>query len=125
MLKQTVLKKGLQSFYPNDSSRVKEAAALAVTQIDDVCEDNGVEKQLGQDLVKLALFDGVLCIDNSSSMRCEEYPLHINQLQEKASHIIKLVGRLDTDGFDIRFINGSISRDNVQGACLRLFKPCM
>ena len=105
ILRQTIVENGLQAFYPKESS-LERAAALAVKHIDAMCYRWGITPKDGCALVKLALYDVVLYIDNSGSMKFEEGGARINDLKFALERIVDVVRIFDSDGFDVRFMNG-------------------
>jgi hypothetical protein len=57
-----IQEKGLQNMYPPNSPVVDQLAQRAAGQVDQLCQTWRVQKEVGQDIVKLALFDIILYI---------------------------------------------------------------
>lgn len=66
-LQQTVQEKRLQAFYPPSSPALDQIANKASYQVDRLCQQWRIQKEIGNDIVKLALYDIVLYIGMSSS----------------------------------------------------------
>lgn len=71
----------LEAFYPPPaldqiSSRIAQSGAL-----DKICQQWRIPKELGADLVKIALFDVVLLCDDSGSMQFEQGGERIEDLK--------------------------------------------
>ena len=64
-LQQTVQEKRLQAFYPPNSPVLDQIAARASAQVDRLCQQWRINKEIGNDIVKLALYDIVLYIGKS------------------------------------------------------------
>lgn len=57
-----VQEKSLQNFYPPNSPQLDQMAQRAASQVDQLCQTWHVNREIGQDIVKLALFDVILYI---------------------------------------------------------------
>ena len=69
-MQATVQEKHLQNFYPPNDRRIDDYAGRASTKVDQICEKFRVHREIGQDLIKLALFDIVLYI---GTYICDSY----------------------------------------------------
>ena len=98
--------------------------------MDTVLQKFKVQRELGQDLVKLALFDIILYIgslklynsclcakltvvDNSGSMKFEEEGERINDLRVILSRVVFVASLFDEDGINIRFIHDPFPDDRT------------
>ena len=57
-----IQEKNLQNFYPPQSPQLDQMAQRAAGQVDRLCQQWHVNREIGQDIVKLALFDIILYI---------------------------------------------------------------
>ena len=74
-------------------------------QVDRLCQQWRINKEIGNDIVKLALYDVVLYIDDSGSMRFEENGERIKDLQLILERVATAATLFDDDGIDLRFMN--------------------
>ena len=77
-----------------------------------------MNREIGQDIVKLALFDIILYIDDSGSMSFEEGGERIADLKVILSRVAFAAALFDDDGVQVRFMNsleqGNGIRDEQQ-----------
>ena len=119
---------GSTPFRGMDLNRI---ASHAPALVDQVCSRWHVPREVGQDVIKLALFDIILFIgtillqslksfysfslDNSGSMRFEENGERIKDLHLILSRVAYAVTLFDRDGISLRFMNWKPSPyDNVK-----------
>lgn len=101
-----IQEKNLHAFYAHDDPRLDAAAEVAAAHIDQVCAVWKIPVEKGQVLAKLALFDVVLYIDNSGSMRQYEDDGRIEELRSVVALVVDIVRLFDSDGFGVRYMNG-------------------
>ncbi|KAH0009865.1 hypothetical protein KCU78_g10552, partial [Aureobasidium melanogenum] len=104
-LQQTVQEKGLQAFYPPGSPMLDQIANKASMQVDRLCQQWRINKEIGNDIIKLALYDVVLYIDDSGSMKFEENGERIKDLQLILERVATAATLFDDDGISLRFMN--------------------
>lgn len=112
ILQQCIHDKDLSAFYPPTDPRLDSAASRAAAHIENICTRWEIPLQDGRVLAKLALFDILLYIDNSGSMRMHPRDHRIEDLRYVVKMVVDVVKVLDGDGFDVRFMNG-----------MRIFSP--
>ena len=100
-----IQEKGLQTFYPPGSPRLDQIAQTASQKVDILCQHWRVNREIGQDIVKLALFDIILYIDDSGSMAFEEGGERIADLKVILSRVAFAAALFDDDGVQVRFMN--------------------
>jgi hypothetical protein len=61
-LQACIQEKGLHSFYPPGNSKVHEIAVQAASKVNQVIQRWRVQKEIANDIVKLALYDIVLYV---------------------------------------------------------------
>jgi vWA found in TerF C terminus len=105
LLQGTIQEKGLQNFYPPGSPRLDQIAQTASQKVDILCQHWRVNREIGQDIVKLALFDIILYIDDSGSMAFEEGGERIADLKVILSRVAFAASLFDDDGVQVRFMN--------------------
>ncbi|KAF2860000.1 hypothetical protein K470DRAFT_248233 [Piedraia hortae CBS 480.64] len=87
------------------SQRVPQIAARAVEQVDRVCQAWRIPQELAADIVRLALYDIILFIDDSGSMSFEEDGERIKDLEVILQRVAFASTLFDDDGIEIRFMN--------------------
>ena len=97
-LERAVQEKGLTRFYPPGSRRIQAIAARASQQVDNLCRAWHIQKEIANDIVRLALYDVIIYIDDSGSMSFEENgerikDLHLILQRVSSSHDSRLLFR--------------------------------
>ncbi|KAL9597395.1 MAG: hypothetical protein Q9179_004288 [Wetmoreana sp. 5 TL-2023] len=117
LLNTTIQQKGLQNMIPPNHPNLDKYAQRAASQIPQICHRWELPREVGQDLVKLALFDIVLYIesDNSGSMLLEEKGERIEDLKFILSRVVSIATLFDDDGISIRFMNDWYSDPAMDG----------
>lgn len=103
----------LSAFYPPGSlgpiaQKVAQSGAL-----DTIATNWSMPKELATDLLKLALFDVVILVDDSGSMAFEEGGERIDDLKLILSRVAFVTGLLDADGIQVRFLNSNVEGNNI------------
>ncbi|KAL9118791.1 MAG: hypothetical protein Q9187_004654, partial [Circinaria calcarea] len=109
LLLATVQEKGLQNMYPPNDRRLDELASRAPAQVAQLCQRWGVPREIGQDIVKLGLFNIIIYIDNSGSMAFEEKGERIKDLKLILSRVAYAASLFDSDGINLRFMNWKLT----------------
>ncbi|EEH38507.2 hypothetical protein PAAG_08234 [Paracoccidioides lutzii Pb01] len=115
ILLSTVQEKNLQAMYPPNSPALDQIASRITNQIDQLCATWRVPREVGQDIIKLALFDIILYIDDSGSMQFEENGDRIKDLKLILNRVTYAATLFDDDGIQIRFMNSDVQGDNIRG----------
>lgn len=95
----------LQGFYPPSSPVIDQIANRAPALINQVIQRWRIAKEIANDIVKLALYDIVLYIDDSGSMQFEENGSRIEDLKVILERVSFAATLFDTDGISVRFMN--------------------
>ncbi|KAK9461157.1 uncharacterized protein V1516DRAFT_675153 [Lipomyces oligophaga] len=111
-LMQAVQQNGLQSFYPPQA--IDQIAARAGPAIAQISQRWNLPMEIAVDLVRLALYDVVLYIDDSGSMAFEENGERIEDLKLILGRVAFASSLLDADGIQVRFMNSSTEGNNVR-----------
>ncbi|PGH06777.1 hypothetical protein GX51_02218 [Blastomyces parvus] len=114
ILMSTIQEKNLHAMYPPNSPVLDQIASRVTTQIDQLCATWRVPREVGQDILKLALFDVILYIDDSGSMQFEENGERIKDLKLILSRVTYAATLFDDDGIQIRFMNSDLRGDNIR-----------
>lgn len=114
MLQAAIQEKGLQAFYPPGSPQLDQIAQVAAQKVDILCQRWRLNPELGRDVIKLALYDIILYIDDSGSMAFEEGGERIDDLKVILSRVAFAASLFDDDGVQVRFMN-----DPAQGNGIR------
>ncbi|GAB7357837.1 hypothetical protein MBLNU230_g0008t2 [Neophaeotheca triangularis] len=115
-LEKAIQEKQLQGFYPPGSPQIQQIAQRAAQQVDHLCQAWRIPKEIANDIVRLALYDVVLYIDDSGSMSFEENGERIKDLQLILSRVAFAATLFDDDGIEIRFMNGDeMSESQLSG----------
>lgn len=99
---------------PPNSPVIDIIANRVTTQIDQLCAAWRVPLEVGQDILKLALFDVILYIDDSGSMRFAENGERIKDLQLILSRVAYAASLFDDDGISVRFMNSDERADGMR-----------
>lgn len=104
-LERAVQEKGLQRFYQPGSPQLGQIAARAAQQVDRLCQAWRIQKEIANDIVRLALYDVIIYIDDSGSMSFEENGERIKDLQLILQRVAFAATLFDDDGIELRFMN--------------------
>ncbi|KAK9316812.1 hypothetical protein V1524DRAFT_425645 [Lipomyces starkeyi] len=111
LLQKAIQENGLQSFYPPNSL---EAIASRITgQIQQIAQLWRLPTEIAVDLVRLALYDIVLYIDDSGSMAFEENGERIDDLKLILSRVAYAAALFDNDGIEVRFMNSKVQGNGI------------
>ncbi|KAF2767663.1 hypothetical protein EJ03DRAFT_144325 [Teratosphaeria nubilosa] len=109
-LEDAVREKRLEAFYGPGTpgqQRLPQIAARAAQQVDRLCQAWRIPREIGRDIVRLALYDVVIFIDDSGSMSFEENGERIKDLQLILQRVAFAATLFDDDGIELRFMNES------------------
>merc|ERR1711981_1082055 len=106
-LQATVQERQLQSFYPPNSPVLDQIANKAAQQVPGLCQRWRIPMEIGNDLVKLGLYDIVIYIDDSGSMQFEEGGERIKDLRLILERVASVATIFDDDGISLRFMNAN------------------
>ncbi|KAL5120021.1 hypothetical protein ACEQ8H_002119 [Pleosporales sp. CAS-2024a] len=109
LLQACIQEKGLHNFYPPNSPILDQVAQQAASKINQVIQRWRVAKEIANDIVKLALYDIVLYIDDSGSMQFEEEGSRIKDLRLILERVSFAATLFDQDGIQLRFMNTDLS----------------
>ncbi|KFY67990.1 hypothetical protein V496_01321 [Pseudogymnoascus sp. VKM F-4515 (FW-2607)] len=112
LLQQTIQEKNIQSFFSNPAT-LDQICQAAPGKVQHLIQTWKVEPEVGQDIVKLALFDIVLYVDDSGSMQFEENGERIQDLKLILSKVAFAASLFDSDGIEIRFMNSELQGNNI------------
>ena len=101
-------------FYPPGSPQVDQIAQRAAGQVNQLCAQWRIPAEVGQDIVKLALFDVILYIDDSGSMAFEENGERIDDLKLILNRVAFATSLFDTDGIQVRFMNSPTQGNGIR-----------
>ncbi|KAK3680011.1 hypothetical protein LTR78_000388 [Recurvomyces mirabilis] len=107
-LQQAVQEKQLNAFYGPGTpggQRLPQIAQRAAQQVDRLCQAWRIQREIATDIVRLALYDVVIYIDDSGSMSFEENGERIKDLQLIMQRVAFAATLFDEDGIDVRFMN--------------------
>ncbi|KAI9779725.1 MAG: hypothetical protein M1839_007223 [Geoglossum umbratile] len=114
VLQSVVQEKNLQSFYPPGSPALEQIAGTVTNQVDQLCTAWRVPREVGQDIVKLALFDIILYIDDSGSMQFEDGGERIKDLKLILARVAYAAALFDRDGIQVRFMNNPTEGNGIR-----------
>ncbi|OBT73746.1 hypothetical protein VF21_07192 [Pseudogymnoascus sp. 05NY08] len=113
LLQATIQEKNLQSFFSNPAT-LDQICQAAPGKVQHLVQTWKVEPEVGQDIVKLALFDIILYVDDSGSMQFEENGERISDLKLILSKVAFAASLFDSDGIEVRFMNSEIQGNNIR-----------
>lgn len=88
---------------------IDQIAQQAAGKVNQVIQRWRVQKEIANDIVKLALYDIVLYIDDSGSMQFEEEGSRIKDLRLILERVSFAATLFDADGISMRFMNTDLS----------------
>jgi hypothetical protein len=112
ILDDIVKEKCIGYMYPEAKVRSIAAELADKDLIETLCNRWGLKKEISLDLVKLTLFDVVLLLDDSASMRFGGG--RIVELKIMLSYLAFATGLFDRGGFSVRFMNSDVPGDNIK-----------
>ncbi|KAF1837737.1 hypothetical protein BDW02DRAFT_645106 [Decorospora gaudefroyi] len=107
LLQACVQEKGLQNFAI--CRNIEQIAQQAPQKINQIIQRWRIQKEIANDIVKLALYDIVLYIDDSGSMQFEEEGSRIKDLRLILERVSFAATLFDADGISVRFMNTDLS----------------
>lgn len=114
---RTDKQQGIASFYPSKQQlRAIAERIVSVQAVENIAERWNLPLDQAIKLVKLALFDVVIYVDDSASMERMEGGQRVQQLHNILSQIAFCTALLDDDGIDIEFINAPFNGKNIRNA---------
>ncbi|KNG46660.1 hypothetical protein TW65_06664 [Stemphylium lycopersici] len=118
LLQACIQEKGLQNFAI--CQNLDQIAQQAAPKINQLIQRWRIQKEIANDIVKLALYDIVLYIDDSGSMQFEEEGSRIKDLRLILERVSFAATLFDADGISVRFMNTDLSgARNSQGRPLQ------
>ncbi|KAK7530671.1 uncharacterized protein J3D65DRAFT_132271 [Phyllosticta citribraziliensis] len=105
MLGSAIQENQLHNFYPPNSPALDQIAQRASVQVAQLCQRWRLPQEIGNDIVKLGLFDIILYIDDSGSMQFEENGERIKDLKLILERVAFAATLFDDDGISVRFMN--------------------
>ncbi|TGO72051.1 hypothetical protein BELL_0498g00060 [Botrytis elliptica] len=112
-LEDTIREKNLGNFFRNPQI-LDQICAIAPQKIDQLCQTWNVPKELGADIVKLALFDIILFVDDSGSMIFQENGSRIDDMKLVLGRAAYAGSLFDADGIEVRFINSDVQGNHIR-----------
>lgn len=112
ILQKAVQENNLSAFYPPQS--LQQIAARVAPHITTIAAKWSIPMEIAVDLVRLALYDIIMFVDDSGSMSFEENGERIDDLKVILSRTAYVASLMDYDGLEVRFMN-----NNVEGNGLR------
>ncbi|QDS77455.1 hypothetical protein FKW77_006918 [Venturia effusa] len=113
-LQQCIQEKQLQNFYPPNSPALDQLAQKAAQAIGPLCQRWNIQPEIGNDLVKLGLYDIVIYIDDSGSMQFEENGERIKDLRLILERVASVATIFDDDGISLRFMNARYPEQSLE-----------
>jgi len=114
-LQATINEKQIQSLFQNPQI-LDQICQSGPAKVEQLCQAWRVPREVGQDIVKLALFDIILYVDDSGSMAFEENGERIDDLKLILQKTAFAASLFDSDGIEVRFMNSDIQGNNVRSA---------
>lgn len=115
LLQATIQEKRLQNFYPPGHPMLDQIANRAAQQVSTLATQWRINVEIASDIVKLALYDVILYVDDSGSMAFEENGSRIDDLKLILSRVSFATSLFDEDGIQVRFMNSTVQGNNIKG----------
>merc|ERR1711939_639321 len=103
----------IQSFYPPGSTAQIAARIVQTGVLNRLASEWRLPKEVAFDVAKLALFDVILYLDDSGSMRFEEGGSRIDDLKLIVGRVAFAASLFDSDGINVRFMNDPAQGNNI------------
>jgi hypothetical protein len=118
LLISTIQEKELQSFYPPErlNQLVQSLANDAPAKLAKLTNEWSVPMEVATDVMKLALFDVILYVDDSGSIEFEEKGVRKDQLRQILGIVATAASTFDQDGISVRFMNNMERGDGIRSA---------
>jgi hypothetical protein len=114
VLQQCVQDQNLQAFYPNPAALQQIAQSVSQSgALSRVAAEWKLPMEVASDLIKLALFDTILYLDDSGSMAFEEGGSRIDDLKLIVGRVAYATSLFDRDGIVVRFMNSQVKGDGI------------
>lgn len=112
----TIQENNIQSFYPPQrlDSLVQSLANDAPARLNKLMNEWSVPMEVATDVMKLALFDVILYVDDSGSIEFEEKGLRKDQLRQILGIVATAASTFDQDGISVRFMNSMERGDGIR-----------
>lgn len=107
VLDACVRDQNISAFYPPGSTQQIASRIASSGVLNKLASDWRLPKEVAFDVVKLALFDVILLIDDSGSMRFEEGGSRIEDAKLVVNRIAYVASLFDHDGIEVRFLNSN------------------
>ncbi|MCJ1479394.1 hypothetical protein MMC13_008079 [Lambiella insularis] len=109
LLQTCIQENHLENMYRPNDPRLDMYAQKAMNGVDQLTVRWRVPREVAQDVVKLALYDIILYIDNSGSMASEDGGERIQDLKAILARVACAATLFDDDGIQVRFMNARAS----------------
>ena len=109
-----IQEKSLHNFFPPNSPQLDQIAGRAATQVQTIAQQWKINPEIAQDIVKLALYDVILYVDDSGSMAFEENGDRIDDLKLIINRVAFAAGLFDDDGIQVRFMNSQEQGNGIR-----------
>ncbi|KAJ5583554.1 hypothetical protein N7535_002174 [Penicillium sp. DV-2018c] len=118
LLISTIQEKNLQSFYPPErlDRLLQTLGAEAPGKLNKLVGEWNVPMEVATDVMKLALYDVILYVDDSGSIEFEEKGLRKDQLRQILGLVATAASTFDQDGISVRFMNSTEKGDGIRNA---------
>ncbi|KAM0785992.1 hypothetical protein ACM66B_006810 [Microbotryomycetes sp. NB124-2] len=113
ILQAAVVDQKLQAFYPPGSLQQIAQNVARSGALQRISTDWSIPLEIAIDLVRLALFDVILYLDDSGSMAFEENGSRIDDLKLIVNKVATAASLFDQDGIQVRFMNSNIEGNNI------------
>lgn len=117
-LERAIQEKQLHRFYgpgTPGAQALPQIAARAAQQVDRLCQAWRIQKEIANDIVRLALYDVIIYVDDSGSMSFEENGERIKDLQLILQRSVFAATLFDDDGIELRFMNEDMPLQEISG----------
>lgn len=104
----------MQAFYQPNSPVLDQLAQRGAQQVQRLAMDWKIDIELAAEVVRLALYDVVLLIDDSGSMQFEENGSRIDDLKLVLQRVSYAASLFDEDGVQIRFLNSTVEGNGIR-----------
>ncbi|WVQ75490.1 hypothetical protein IAR50_005115 [Cryptococcus sp. DSM 104548] len=114
VLRQCVQDQNLQAFYNPQSLEIIAQGVAQSGALNKIAQAWKIPMELATELVKIALFDVIIYVDDSGSMAYEDGGERIEDLKLILSRVAYAASLFDQDGIQIRMMNSHIEGNHIK-----------
>ncbi|ODN95748.1 hypothetical protein L198_04366 [Cryptococcus wingfieldii CBS 7118] len=113
VLQQCVQDQNLHAFYNPQALNIVAQGVAQSGALNTIAQEWKIPMELATEIVKLALFDVIIYVDDSGSMAYEDGGERIEDLKLILSRVTYVTSLFDSDGIQIRMMNSQVEGNHI------------